>query len=187
MSGYFPPHIRRGAAALGITPVEYKARLNAEAAPKPVAVSLHEPRNSAPARSTRRRAHRSSSERRRRTRRVRHADRRVRVNYANTGAGARANAMNELHPNVVNLNENKNARGPNYRIERRGRPVSNMPAYIHSRRARRLQQLVDARATYNGPMNASELNAKIAQLSQKNHLSEDDTLLMKNLMAQMAE
>lgn len=95
--------------------------------------------------------------------------------------------MNELHPNVVNLNENKNARGPNYRIERRGRPVSNMPAYIHSRRARRLQQLVDARATYNGPMNASELNAKIAQLSQKNHLSEDDTLLMKNLMAQMAE
>lgn len=200
MSGYVPPHIRRGAAEMGMNIPAYKEYLAAKAAaeeeanrprrereeadrlaaleaakPRPLGqVWKHDPSAmgaaAAAVPSAMARRRSSSSQRRRSARRVTQKNRRTRVNL-NTGQG-----MNELHPEHTAVSPGRNARTANYRLSRRSPAVANMNAFKQKKRQHSLVMALEDRAIVPKvtPILVS-INANLERLVAKNILSSEDS------------
>jgi hypothetical protein len=199
MSGYVPPHIRRGAAEMGMNIPAYKNYLAAKAAaeeeanrprrereeadrlaaleaakPRPLGqVWKYDP--AAVGAVARRPAiagrHSSSSQRRRSARRVTQKNRRNRVNI-NTGQG-----MNEAHPEHTSVSPGRNARTANYRIARRSPAVVNFNAFTQKKRQRSLRMAMENREGMHEPSTPVLLaiNANLERLAAKPALTSEDS------------
>ena len=180
MSGYVPPHIRRGAAEMGMNIPAYKNYLAAKAAaeeeaakPRPLGqVWKHDP--AAVGAVARRPAtagrHSSSSQRRRSARRVTQKNRRNRVNI-NTGQG-----MNEVHPEHTSVSPGHNSRTANYRLSRRSPAVVNFNAFTQKKRQRSLRMAMEDREGLGAvtPVLAA-INANLERLAAKPVLTSEDS------------
>lgn len=182
MSGYVPPHIRRAAAAAGISVNAYKERMAVEAeARKPRnlgIVAVREPRRP-----------RSSSERRRRSvrasgrgaagRSVRQSGRRIRINM-NTGAG-----VNEEHSRHAEPFETgDNLRSANYRISRPPISLTTPEAFAavdQKRRRKTLKNVMDRRANLGEREGVAAINAALADLSARASLNAANALAIASI------
>lgn len=182
MSGYVPPHIRRGAAEMGMNIPAYKNYLAAKAAaeeeaakPRPLGqVWKHDPAVVGAAAAHRpgavARRHSPSSQRRRSARRVTQKNRRNRVNL-NTGQG-----MNEVHPEHTSVSPGHNSRTANYRLSRRSPAVVNFNAFTQKKRQRSLRMAMEDREGLGAvtPVLAA-INANLERLAAKPALTSEDS------------